>query len=55
MIIHCIINGYSHFTFGICVHNNNWVASVSKLFDDAVAAHEMPSHMRGDHEVENVR
>jgi hypothetical protein len=54
MVIHCIIDGYSRFILGIRVHNNNQAASVLKLFDDAVAAHGMPSHMRGDHGVENV-
>jgi hypothetical protein len=54
MVIHCIIDGYSRFVLGIRVHNNNQAASVLRLFDDAVAAHGMPSRMRGDHGVENV-
>lgn len=40
---------------GIRASNNNRSDTVLHLFKDAIAEHSLPSRVRGDHGMENVR
>ncbi|KAJ6625798.1 hypothetical protein B0H10DRAFT_2161656 [Mycena sp. CBHHK59/15] len=46
IVIHCFIDGKSHFVTGIRVSNNNCATTVLDLFHDAVTTHGFPSSVK---------
>ena len=55
IVIHCFIDGKSRFVTGIRASDNNRAETVLDLFMDVVANHGLPSRVRGDHGMENIR
>jgi hypothetical protein len=49
-----MIDEHSQFVTGIQASNNNRAQTVLDLFLDLVEVHGLPSHVRGDHGVENL-
>ena len=54
IVIHGFIDGYSRLITGLRAHNNNRGQTVLDLFLTACAIYGVPSHLRGDHGVENL-
>jgi hypothetical protein len=54
IVIHGFIDGYSRLITGLRAHNNNRGQTVLDLFLAACAIYGVPSHLRGDHGVENL-
>ena len=54
-MIHGFIDGYSRLITGLRVSDNNRADTVLGLFLDAAHLYHVPSRVRGDHGVENLR
>jgi hypothetical protein len=54
-VIHGFIDGKLRFIMGIRCSTNNRAATVLDVFLEAINKHGLPSHVRGDHGMENVR
>lgn len=55
IVIHGFTDGSSRMVTGLRASNNNRAQTVFEVFEDAIAAHGVPSRVRGDHGTENVR
>ena len=55
IVIHAFIDGKSRLVVGMRAHNNNRADTVLGLFLDAISVHGIPSRVRGDQGMENVR
>ena len=55
LVIHGFIDGYSRLIVGLRAHDNNRADTVLQLFLEAVHRYRIPSRVRGDHGVENLR
>ncbi|KAF7309229.1 hypothetical protein MIND_00293200 [Mycena indigotica] len=55
LVTHAFIDGKSRFVTGLGVHNNNRAHTVLSLFLAAATQFGVPSRVRGDHGVENVK
>jgi hypothetical protein len=55
IVIHGFIDGYSRLITGLRASDNNSADTVLNLFMCAAQIYGVPSRMRGDHGVENLR
>ncbi|KAG8921378.1 hypothetical protein FRC01_000283 [Tulasnella sp. 417] len=55
IVIHGFIDGYSRLVTALRAHNNNRADTVLALFLEATATYGLPSRVRGDHGVENLK
>ena len=55
IVIHGFIDGYSRLITGMRASPNNRAATVLELFLSGVKKHGLPSRLRGDHGVENLK
>ncbi|THH19575.1 hypothetical protein EW146_g1603 [Bondarzewia mesenterica] len=55
LVKHCFVDGKTHLVVAIHVNNNNCSTTVLDLFLSAIPDHEIPSRVRGDHGMENVK
>lgn len=55
IIIHGFIDGYSRLITALRASNNNLGDTVLDLFLAAAAVYGVPSRLRGDHGVENIK
>ena len=54
MVIHAGIDGYSRRMTYLHCSTNNQAQAVLTLFRNAVVVYDLPSHVRGNHDIENV-
>ncbi len=54
IIIHGFIDGYSRLITGLRASDNNSAQTVLDLFLSAADRYGVPSHVRGDHGLENL-
>ena len=54
IIIHGFIDGYSRLITSLHASNNNWGETVLDVFLAAAEVYGAPSHIRGDHGIENI-
>ena len=55
LVIHGFIDGYSRLITALRASDNNCADTVLDLFLDAAQQYHVPSRVRGDHGVENLR
>ena len=55
IVVHAFIDGYSCLVLGVKASNNNRADTILELFPAAKDIHGMPSRVRGDHGVENLK
>ena len=55
IVIHGFIDGYSRLITGLRASDNNRADTVLSLFHSAISQYGVPSRLRGDHGVENLR
>ena len=55
IVIHAFVDGYSRLVTGIRASNNNRAETVLNLFLDAAEEYQVPSRVRGDHGIENLK
>ena len=53
-MVHGFIDRYSRFITGTKASSNNKAETVSQLFKSIIEVHGLPSHVRGDHGVDNI-
>ena len=54
IVIHSFIDGYSQLITGLHTSGNNLIKTVLDLFMVAARVYSVPSHLRGDHGIENI-
>ena len=54
IVIHGFIDGYSRLITGLRASDNNFASTVLQLFLNASEVYGVPSHLHGDHGLENL-